>query len=53
MVVEIEEQLAVLTQPLLEPGALFFVEFDDLVDDGPLGLAHRSTLRVQTTVLRS
>ena len=40
MVVEVKEQVAVLTQPLLEPGALLIVEFDDLVGDGPLSLAH-------------
>ena len=40
MVVEVKEQVEVLTQPLLEPGALLIVEFDDLLGDGPLNLAH-------------
>ena len=40
MVVQVEKQVAVLPQPLLKPGALLVVEFDDVVGDGPLGLAH-------------
>ena len=46
MVVEVEEQVAVLPQPLLEPGALLVVEFDDFLGDGPLDLAHDPSLRV-------
>lgn len=40
MVVQVEEQVAVLPQPLLEPGAVLVVELDDIVADGSLGLAH-------------
>ncbi len=40
MVVEINEQLAVLLQPLVEPGALLVIELDEVVIEGSIHLAH-------------
>ena len=42
MVLQVAEELAVLAQPLLEPGALFGVEGDALLRKRPFGLAHAS-----------
>src|SRR5947199_9863149 len=42
MVVQVDQQLAVLHQPLVEPGAVLAVDRDDLIADGGLPLAHRS-----------
>lgn len=44
MIVQVEEQVAALPQPLLEPGALLLVEFNDFLVDGPLDLAHTSRI---------
>ena len=46
MVVEVKEQVAVLPQPLLEPGTLLLVEFDDFLGERPLDLAHVSRIRL-------
>ena len=42
MVLQVAEELAVLAQPLLEPGALIGVEFEALLRKRPLCLAHDS-----------
>ncbi len=42
MVVEIGEQLAVLPQPLVEPGTVLDVELDSFLADYRLHLAHVS-----------
>lgn len=42
MVVEIGEQLAVLPQPLVEPGTVLNVELDSFLADDRLYLAHVS-----------
>ena len=44
MVVEIGEQLAVLPQPLVEPGTVLDVELDSFLADDRLHLAHVSIL---------
>jgi len=40
MVVQVSEQIAVLPQPLLEPGTVVVVELDDLLVNRPFDLAH-------------
>ena len=42
MVLQVAEELAVLAQPLLEPGALFGVEGETLLRERLLCLAHAS-----------
>lgn len=49
MVVEIGEQLAVLPQPLVEPGTVLDVELDSFLADDRLHLAHVSILTAAST----